>query len=32
MKSWEEIISEAKSKREQELEDRVSELGDIPSS
>jgi hypothetical protein len=32
MKSWEEIIAEAKSKREQELEDRVSELDDIPSS
>ena len=32
MKSWEEIILEAKSKREKELEDRVSELGDIPSS
>jgi len=32
MKSWEEIISEAKSKREQELEDKVSELDDIPSS
>lgn len=32
MKSWEEIISEAKSKREQELEDMVSELGDMPRS
>jgi hypothetical protein len=32
MKSWEEIIAEAKSKREQELEDRVSELDDVPSS
>ena len=32
MKSWEEIIAEAKSKREQELEDKVSELDDVPSS
>ncbi len=32
MKSWEEIITEAKSKREQELEDRVSKLHDVPSS
>ena len=32
MKSWEEIISEAKSKKERDLEDRVSELDDMPSS
>lgn len=32
MKPWKEIISEAKSKRQQELEDKVSELDDIPSS
>lgn len=32
MKSWEEFITEAKSKKEQELEDRVSELEGIPSS
>jgi len=32
MKSWERIILEAKSKKQQELEDRVSELDDMPSS
>ncbi len=32
MKSWQQIITEAKSKREKELEQRVSELGDVPQS